>query len=1111
MKKRILHALALLTAASLALVPADAATYYTTNVLNDAPLLYWSFDEDDGNAIQLAPLSRAPITTENDLVPMLGAGRVVHSEAGGLAKLGRAADFNGGNFYQATALLADRVELSPPWVVEFWIQATGANADNRADYLINFGNSFGGDNAPAFIYDFEPDTLEVFGGGAGRTANSPELNDNNWHHVLWAYYGDGSSGVANRLELYMDGVLFGDVRDTFARGIKLNQGLLVGAATAAGVNGFEGRLDEFAIYDLSGELDEWGVSAKVDQLAVDHYLEGTQETGNSYFDVVMSGSPLLYWNFDEESGPARQLVATVLPPLNNDQNQLYSEGGGRVMHEIAGSGLDLGNAAELNGAGMYRADDLEVGFATLPAPWAVEFWMQVQGDNSALRQDYFLNFGANPDNSPAFIYDYNQDQLELYNRGPRTQNGPVIGDQNWHHVLWVFYGDGTVGVADRMEAFIDGANLGRNVRGNYSSALQLTDRLLVGAALPGGVGGFEGRMDEVAIYDLRALTSEAAVSDKVTQMALKHYLAGFGPPSEAAITIQQQPGDVTAQRGETATFSVAATVAGAPADSLTYQWMKNNVAIAGATEASYTTPVLLLGDVGTNLFSVRIGTVGGVFVISREAALGVPAPAFEATYYASQVAQDGALLYWSFDEAQGGALQRSPLGVPTVGAANDLVSVAGAGRVSVMDVGGPEKLGRAADLNGANFFQASALNAGRASINPPWVVEFWMQAAGDNTGNRADYMINFGTYPGGDNAPAFIYDFEPDALEVYAGGAGRTGGSPALNDSDWHHVVWAYYGDGASGGANRLELYVDGALFGDVRDTFSRGIKLNQGLLVGAATPAGADGFEGRLDEFAVYDLSGAGDEAGVAARVASLVNAHRNAALNPDEPDYTSAVLADQPVLYWNFEEEEGNAIQRAPVTLPAPNPANNELLPQLGATRVAHSEIGSGLTLGNAADLNGVSYFQAVDLDTGLGLVSAPWAVEFWFQIQGDNSMQREDYLINFGTYPGGDNSPAFIFDYKPDQFEVFGGAAGRTDNGPTIADNEWHHLLWVYYGDGATGVGNRLEAWVDGVTAGDVRSTFARGIKVSEGLLVGAAIPGGSGGFEGQIGRASCRERV
>ena len=556
MKKRILHALALLALASLALVPADAATYYTTNVLNDAPLLYWSFDEDDGNAIQLAPLSRAPVTTENDLVPVSGAGRVAHSEAGGLAKLGRAADLNGGNFYQAAALLADRAELSPPWAVEFWMQATGANADNRADYLINFGTSPGGDNAPAFIYDFEPDTLEIFGGGAGRTGSSPALNDNNWHHVLWAYYGDGSSGVANRLELYVDGVLFGEVRDTFSRGVKLNQRLLVGAATTAGVNGFEGRLDEFAVYDLSGEVDEIGVNAKVDQLAADHYLEGTQETGNSYFDVVMSGSPLLYWNFDEESGPARQLVPIVLQPLNNDQNQLVPQGAGRVAHEVIGSGLDLGNTADLNGASMFQAEDLEVGFDTLPAPWAVEFWMQVQGDNSTLRQDYFLNFGTGPDNSPAFIYDYNQDQLELYNRGPRTKDGPVIGDQNWHHVLWVYYGDGTAGVANRMEAFIDGANLGRNVRGDYASALQLATRLLVGAALPDGVGGFEGRMDELAIYDLRALTSETAVSDKATQLALKHYMAGYGPPTEAAITIQQQPGDLTVQRGETATFSV---------------------------------------------------------------------------------------------------------------------------------------------------------------------------------------------------------------------------------------------------------------------------------------------------------------------------------------------------------------------------------------------------------------------------------------------------------------------------------------------------------------------------------------------------------------------------
>ena len=47
-------------------------------------------------------------------------------------------------------------------------------------------------------------------------------------------------------------------------------------------------------------------------------------------------------------------------------------------------------------------------------------------------------------------------------------------------------------------------------------------------------------------------------------------------------------------------------------------------------------------------------------------------------------------------------------------------------------------------------------------------------------------------------------------------------------------------------------------------------------------------------------------------------------------------AVLADNPILYWNFDEADGNARQLAPVTVPPFNNAQNELVPILGATRV-------------------------------------------------------------------------------------------------------------------------------------------------------------------------------
>ncbi len=103
-----------------------AQTGYAFEVLRDDPFLYWSFDEYVGNAVQQATLGQPQVTSENDLVPMAGAGRVSHSAIGsGLDKLGNAADFNGANFYQANALRTGRVMVGAPWAVEFWMQAKG--------------------------------------------------------------------------------------------------------------------------------------------------------------------------------------------------------------------------------------------------------------------------------------------------------------------------------------------------------------------------------------------------------------------------------------------------------------------------------------------------------------------------------------------------------------------------------------------------------------------------------------------------------------------------------------------------------------------------------------------------------------------------------------------------------------------------------------------------------------------------------------------------------------------------------------------------------------------------------------------------------------------------
>ena len=72
-------------------------------------------------------------------------------------------------------------------------------------------------------------------------------------------------------------------------------------------------------------------------------------------------------------------------------------------------------------------------------------------------------------------------------------------------------------------------------------------------------------------------------------------------PFPAGPTIVEQPNNMTAAQGQTATFWVNAVATPDP----TYQWMSNNVPILGATNATYTTPPLSMANNGS-YYSVQV-------------------------------------------------------------------------------------------------------------------------------------------------------------------------------------------------------------------------------------------------------------------------------------------------------------------------------------------------------------------------------------------------------------------------------------------------------------------------------------------------------------------------
>ncbi|MFO1498897.1 MAG: LamG-like jellyroll fold domain-containing protein [Verrucomicrobiota bacterium] len=403
------------------------------------------------------------------------------------------------------------------------------------------------------------------------------------------------------------------------------------------------------------------------------------------------------------------------------------------------------------------------------------------------------------------------------------------------------------------------------------------------------------------------------------------------------ITIAQQPSSQTLLIGNSATLTVQAS--SQPATELFYQWFKDGVEIPGATNVTYTTAVFTSADANIYRYTARIATGAGYSVSSEPAVLTVMLATRAKTQYSTIVSNDAPLLYWTFDEPVGPALQQMPLpqGATTE---NDLVQTNGASRFDHDGLDGLP-LGYGVQFAGdRGAFYAGTLNAGVTSLEGPWGVEFWMQAPGD-AGTHNDYVITFDA----DLTLAVVYDWAADLLEFY-GGAGRTGlgdgsgGGPLLpeQDSKWHHILWVYYGALRPVGV-AIDAYIDGQLAPNAGD-FDRPLLLTGPLVVGAGTPSGTVvPFKGRLDELAIYSFASAASEGALATQVHDLAARHI-AAATPQTTSLT-AVAANSLsnlVLSWvgsGFIVQESNDVSdplawvdlnnsaTSPVTVPIPSGA--------------------------------------------------------------------------------------------------------------------------------------------------------------------------------------------
>jgi hypothetical protein len=238
-------AIALFAAASLTGV-ASAASPYNDAVLADGPLVYWTFDEAGGNAIEQINGAGSA-----EMVPMGTATRGASTSTFGGVGLGSAAVFDGtpGGRFQASDVVPGNGPgagfiTSQRWAVEFWVNLGSSNPTYISEMYSDCCT-----NDASMIAGFLPG-FEMFSGGRTGNAAPVPLSTNTWHHVVAAFYGNSGGFADNLREIYVDGALaLSDTTSNFSSGHGLNA---IGNAVAPADNAQPLMIDEYAIYELPG-------------------------------------------------------------------------------------------------------------------------------------------------------------------------------------------------------------------------------------------------------------------------------------------------------------------------------------------------------------------------------------------------------------------------------------------------------------------------------------------------------------------------------------------------------------------------------------------------------------------------------------------------------------------------------------------------------------------------------------------------------------------------------------------------------------------------------------------------------------------------------------------
>jgi len=320
-------------------------------------------------------------------------------------------------------------------------------------------------------------------------------------------------------------------------------------------------------------------------------------TGGSV-SVVSSAATLTYVT------PISPLGALLWLPFEGNLNEkggvthTVSLSGAATYPSDVAAGHNCGTKSLLlTGDGSYvlvtNIPDLNFNSYSLGGgPFTISAWFKPTGSSVILAKSYPAANGTLR-TMALYVNDTGQVEINAYGFDQQVSAHKVTMNQ-WNHVAFTY--DGFSG--GNWKIYLNGvldATLAHNSMLNEPTPvgtwpLTIGNTLATAVALPGMAANppapFNGGIDEVAVWG-SALNANQVASVYVSGVPL------------ISLNFSVQPAPVNVFTPNTATFTATAVAQGV-ANTVTYQWLSNNVVIPGASGTTYTTPPTTASFNGVN-------------------------------------------------------------------------------------------------------------------------------------------------------------------------------------------------------------------------------------------------------------------------------------------------------------------------------------------------------------------------------------------------------------------------------------------------------------------------------------------------------------------------------